>query len=139
MEQESADFIGTYDHGLDSAGSLVPPVQGGFLLFKPSEKDFNEIVEVTREGDFTGSGWKGSGIGYCYGGVGPTGLLSYHFHKDAIPTLRGSSKTSLIQELEGLNSSTTSRARSGMKAHHSKKMPRMLAVDRKIYDVLLSD
>merc|ERR1711971_1443209 len=74
------DFIGTYDHGLDGPASTAPPTQGGFLLLRPNMTDFEEVKALTREGDWGGSGWKRSGIGFCYGGVGPDGLLPYYYN-----------------------------------------------------------
>merc|ERR1719359_1320936 len=88
LMERKEDFVGTYDHGLDTPDSTVPPIQGGFLLYRPSAKDFEEIVKLTKEGAWSGNGWKGSGIGWAYGGVGPDGLLSYFYHKDAVPQIK---------------------------------------------------
>merc|ERR1719230_1557909 len=96
------DFLGTFDHGLDSPGSTVPPVQGGFLLFKPNMTDFEAIKELTREGDFTGRGWKGSNIGWAYGGTGPDGLLAYYYHKDALHELKKVGKENLPEGVMSL-------------------------------------
>merc|ERR1719401_760400 len=114
MEREE-DIIGVYDHGLDVDVSTVPPIQGGFLLLRPNMTDFEEIKRLTREGDWAGDGWKHSGIGWCYGGVGPDGLLSYYFNRDALDEIRRVTKKALpegIQQQQGVNGS------------------RMLAVDR---------
>lgn len=121
MEAE-ADFVGTYDHGLDSAASTLPPAQGGFLLFRPRKDDFEEIKRLTQEGDWGGDGWKNSGIGYCYGGVGPDGLLAYYYNKDALSHLSPKNKTSLV---EGLG---------------NPRVPgsRMQAVERAQYDVVVN-
>jgi hypothetical protein len=123
LMESDADFLGTYDHGLDSGASTLPPTQGGFLLFRPSEADFLEVKKLTREGDWGGGGWKQSGIGYCYGGVGPDGLLAYYYNKDALPHLKHTSKASLV---EGIS---------------NPRVPgsRMHAVDRAIYDVVIND
>jgi len=74
----------TYDHGMDTATSRIPPVQGGFAVITPNEKDFNEMVETAKEGDFSGAGWKKSGVGFAWGGVGPQGLWAYHYNKEAL-------------------------------------------------------
>lgn len=136
MEQQTGrDFVGTYDFGLNVPGSLVPPVQGGFLLFKPSQEDFSEILNITREGDFRpNDGWRGSGVGYSYGGVGPTGLLSYFFHKDALQKAlaEAQGEEEVVQVLEGAKAIAS--AKSGV----AKFAPRMLAVDRKVYDVVVA-
>jgi hypothetical protein len=53
-------------------------VQGGFLLLRPSEATYEQMVEIVREGDFRPSkGWGGSGIGWCWGGQTIQGLVSY--------------------------------------------------------------
>lgn len=74
----------TYDHDMDTPYSAVPPVQGGFVVITPNEKDFHEMVETAQEGDFSGKGWRGSGVGYAWGGYGPQGLWAYHYSKDAL-------------------------------------------------------
>jgi len=121
MERDE-DFIGTYDHGLDVKSSTMPPTQGGFLLFRPNTADFDAIKDLTREGNWSGAGWKRSGIGYCYGGVGPDGLLSYYFNQDALAEIKRISKERLP---EGIDKSRVDGSR-------------MLAVDRAVYDVVLN-
>merc|ERR1719238_2422634 len=85
------DLVGTYDvameGGLENMNNVVPVVQGGFLLVRPNVTDLEEIKRITREGRFGGGGWENSRIGYAYGGVGPQGMFSYHFHKQWLPTL----------------------------------------------------
>merc|ERR1712232_225911 len=121
MELEE-DFIGVYDHGLDTATSTAPPAQGGFLLFRPNKTDFDAIKALTREGDWDGAGWKRSGIGFCYGGVGPDGLLPYYYNKDALKNIKQKTKKLLP---EGI-------------ASRSVKGSRWKAVDRPIYDVVIN-
>merc|ERR1719401_1299246 len=100
LMERKEDIIGVYDHGLDIDTSTVPPIQGGFLLFRPNATDFEEVKRLTREGDWGGSGWKQSGIGWCYGGVGPDGLLSYYFNKDGLEEFNKVKKTSMQQNLQ---------------------------------------
>lgn len=57
---------------------------GGFLLIRPNRKHFDEICELLLEGDFQGgAAWKGSGIGWCYGGRTIQGILPYYYLKRA--------------------------------------------------------
>jgi hypothetical protein len=123
LMEADADFIGIYDHGLDTPDSHVPPAQGGFLLFRPSLADFEEIKGLTREADWKadGTGWKGSRIGYCYGGVGPDGLLAYYYNKDA---LRNLPKKVLLSE--GLS-------------NPPERDSRMHAVERPVYDLVINE
>lgn len=122
MEREE-DFVGTYDHGLDIDESTMPPTQGGFLLFRPNMTDFEAVEHLTREGDWGGGGWKHSGIGYCYGGVGPDGLLSYYFSKDALPNVRAMGKKHLPEGID-------QRRVAGSRA---------LYVERPVYDIVLNE
>eukprot|EP00929_Paragymnodinium_shiwhaense_P046836 TRINITY_DN23828_c0_g1_i1.p1 TRINITY_DN23828_c0_g1~~TRINITY_DN23828_c0_g1_i1.p1 ORF type:complete len:440 (+),score=72.97 TRINITY_DN23828_c0_g1_i1:82-1320(+) len=122
LMERSEDFVGVRDHGLDVDMSVMPPTQGGFLLFRPNARDFAELQSLTREGDWGGNGWKNSGIGYCYGGVGPDGLLTYYYNKDALPLL-GGDKASIP---EGLSKPSLAGSR-------------MLAADRAVYDVVINN
>lgn len=71
----------TYDHGMDGGGA-APPVQGGFLLLRPSERTFQNMIDIVREGDFRpGTGWAGSHIGWCWGGQSFQGLTSYYYNR----------------------------------------------------------
>jgi hypothetical protein len=123
--ERDEDFVGTFDLGLDTGLeniTTMPPVQGGFLLFQPNMNDFESIRQLTREGDWGGDGWKSSGIGWCYGGVGPDGLLAYYFNKDALAEAKRVTKQFLPEGLHkpGLTGS------------------RMIAVDRAKYDVVVN-
>jgi hypothetical protein len=122
LMERGEDFIGTYDHGLDIKGSAMPPTQGGFLLFKPSPEDFEAIKGLTQRGEWDSGGWKNSGIGWCYGGVGPDGLLPYYFNQHALMHIRKFGKEQLP---EGI-------------AKPKVNGSRMLAVDRSVYDVVLN-
>jgi len=122
LMERTEDFVGTYDPGLDTPSSLVPPVQGGFLLYRPNMADFKEVQRLTTEGEWYHSqGWGNSDIGYCYGGTGPTGLLSYLYHKDALPQLKAVGKKNIRDGPRG------------------EVVPgvRMFAADRSVYDVVV--
>jgi len=78
-------LAGTYDYELDVSSSKVPMINGGFLVFTPNTTDFQQIVDTVKEGDFrSGTGWKGLDVGWGYGGVGPQGLLAYHYNKETL-------------------------------------------------------
>ena len=82
FEQASPEgsIMFTYDHAMNNPKSAFkPPVQGGFLLIKPAEHVYQELVQIVREGDFRpGTGWAGSRIGWCWGGQTIQGLISYY-------------------------------------------------------------
>eukprot|EP00928_Gymnodinium_smaydae_P004468 TRINITY_DN11517_c0_g4_i1.p2 TRINITY_DN11517_c0_g4~~TRINITY_DN11517_c0_g4_i1.p2 ORF type:complete len:424 (-),score=105.79 TRINITY_DN11517_c0_g4_i1:35-1306(-) len=119
------DFVGTYDHGLDVPNSVSPPVQGGFLLFRPSLKDLRRIRHLTGEGDFHfggKAGWKNSGVGYAYGGTGPDGMLAYFYQRGALSRMEKHGKKELPEILGAA----------------PLKGSRMRAVDRSVYDLVLN-
>ena len=55
-----------------------PPVQGGFVIARPSLQVYEEMVAIVRKGDFQG-GWGGTRAGAFYGGMTIQGLLPYYF------------------------------------------------------------
>ena len=74
----------TGDYGMAAGHPRRPPVQGGFLVVKPSLQVFADLVETVREGDYRASGgWAGSGIGRFYGGMTIQGLLPYYYYAKA--------------------------------------------------------
>eukprot|EP00929_Paragymnodinium_shiwhaense_P066097 TRINITY_DN33123_c0_g2_i1.p1 TRINITY_DN33123_c0_g2~~TRINITY_DN33123_c0_g2_i1.p1 ORF type:complete len:482 (-),score=103.10 TRINITY_DN33123_c0_g2_i1:193-1638(-) len=138
MEREE-DFIGTYDHGLDVPGSTVPPVQGGFLLFRPRLEDFNELKSLSQKGEWEGDGWQHSRVGFCYGGVGPVGLLAYWYNKAGLTKFK---KLARDNERSGRHQNVLTRHSNVPEGLSDPKVApevRMLAVERHIYDVLPND
>jgi hypothetical protein len=68
----------TYDFAMDNPGSRAPPVQGGFIVVRPSIAVYEKLVGIVRVGDFRpNTGWGGSHIGWCWGGQTVQGLLAY--------------------------------------------------------------
>lgn len=77
------DLVYTADVNMASSPRNMP-VQGGFLLCRPSMDTFNTLVKIVLKGDFAaGSGWAKSGIGFFYGGATIQGLLAYYFRHAA--------------------------------------------------------
>jgi len=80
------DLVYTHDLAMVAPNARAPPVQGGFLLVRPSLRLFEQLVAVALEGDFRpGSGWGKSNIGWSWGGQTIQGLLAYFFHALAPP------------------------------------------------------
>lgn len=78
---ESAPLQGIYDHELDVPSSCFPPLNTGFLVYTPDKKDFDELKELVRKGDFRpGTGWEGSNTGWTYG-TGSQGILSFYYNQ----------------------------------------------------------
>mmetsp|Transcript_6203 Transcript_6203/g.13685 ORF Transcript_6203/g.13685 Transcript_6203/m.13685 type:complete len:397 (+) Transcript_6203:158-1348(+) len=53
------------------------PVQGGFLVIKPSIKTFEEFRAIIRKGNHGPAGWEGSHIGNFWGGQTIQGIMPY--------------------------------------------------------------
>lgn len=80
---------GNFDELLDMDKELVftnstlqgEALSGGVIIVKPSMENFQAIIDIVNEGDFRydGSGWRGSGIGYSWGGETIQGVLPYYF------------------------------------------------------------
>eukprot|EP01084_Bolivina_argentea_P259071 437015_1 len=60
-------------------------MNGGYLIIRPNIEHYNDMIALLVEGDFRdGSGWKGSGIGWVYGGRTIQGIVPYYYLKVAI-------------------------------------------------------
>jgi hypothetical protein len=63
-------LIYTCDYGMMTPGSKACPVQGGFLVVKPSMEEYHALVGTVLKGDFRdGGGWGGEHIGWFWGGM----------------------------------------------------------------------
>jgi hypothetical protein len=73
------DLLYTCDYGMMTKGSAACPVQGGFLVVRPSLKLFTELIDIVLEGDFRdGGAWGGTRIGWFWGGMTIQG--EWHSH-----------------------------------------------------------
>eukprot|EP00525_Craspedostauros_australis_P002671 CAMPEP_0198113334 /NCGR_PEP_ID=MMETSP1442-20131203/5030_1 /TAXON_ID= /ORGANISM="Craspedostauros australis, Strain CCMP3328" /LENGTH=584 /DNA_ID=CAMNT_0043770397 /DNA_START=117 /DNA_END=1872 /DNA_ORIENTATION=+ len=60
-------------------------MQGGFLLVRPNQTTYDELLDIVRSGDYTRgygmkNGWRGSGFGgHIWGSLTIQGLLGYFF------------------------------------------------------------
>ena len=65
------------------------PAQGGFLLIRPSEKDFRGIVDTLMTTEFkSGGAWNGSKIGWFWGGMTVQGILPYYYNRVSINPMK---------------------------------------------------
>jgi len=75
------EIVFTYDYNMREYKDVPAPVQGGFLLIRPSEEAYRSMMEIVRIGDFRpDTGWAGTRIGWCYGGQTVQGLISYYYN-----------------------------------------------------------
>ena len=57
------------------------PVQGGFLVIKPSIDDYLNLVNIMLTTEFVlDRGWNNSGVGWYWGGMTIQGLLPYYYY-----------------------------------------------------------
>eukprot|EP01038_Epipyxis_sp_PR26KG_P011445 gene11445-15332_t len=62
------------------------PVQGGFIIFKPSIEDYSNIIELLMTTEFNnGGGWNNSKVGWFWGGMTIQGILPYYYNRVTIP------------------------------------------------------
>lgn len=62
------------------------PVQGGFLVLKPSDEDFRALIDTVMTTEFyKDHGWNRSNIGWFWGGMTVQGLLPYYYSKVTSP------------------------------------------------------
>ena len=56
-------------------------INGGFLLVRPNIDHYEQMLALVKEGDFRedGSAWKGSHIGWVYGGKTIQGIVPYFY------------------------------------------------------------
>lgn len=74
--------------GWTVGGYVQEKINGGFLMYNPnhpaSRHHLDQIVEILKEGDFRpGSGWRGSSIGWGWGGPTIQGILPYYYFMEA--------------------------------------------------------
>ncbi len=76
---ERIDAVFTRDYNMVPPTRKYKPVQGGFLVLRPSMETYNEIVEIVKKGDFIeGKGWGGV-MGLFYGSMTFQGLIPYYY------------------------------------------------------------
>ena len=55
------------------------PVQGGFLVIRPSMDVYNEFKAIVKKGDFRKSGGWGGSVGPFYGSMTFQGIMPYYY------------------------------------------------------------
>lgn len=84
-----ASLVYTADYnmmnGNQRKNGLMPAVQGGFLVVRPSLQTFAALVSVMQRGKWGGkcSGWECTGVGHWWGGATIQGLLPYFYDRHA--------------------------------------------------------
>lgn len=85
------DLVYTCDYNMQpgqqrARGKVPCPVQGGFVVVRPSQQAFAQMVDVVKQGRFGGpfgSGWNGTGIGHWWGGATFQGIVPFFFQHAA--------------------------------------------------------
>ena len=76
-EQVNAFF--TRDFGMIKYHRKYKPIQGGFVVVRPSRKVYRDLVDIVKEGNFDEKGGWGNQIGLFYGCMTIQGLLPYYY------------------------------------------------------------
>jgi hypothetical protein len=79
-EHDAVEIMYTGDYALKSRSPVVP-LQGGFIVFKPSLERFTELQGVIRQGRHGRLGWEESMVGNFWGGQSIAGLIPYVYHR----------------------------------------------------------
>jgi hypothetical protein len=67
----------TRDYNSVNPGTKYKPVQGGFLVLRPSKDTYKELVSIIQEGDYhEGSGWGGK-VGPFHGSMTFQGIIPF--------------------------------------------------------------
>ncbi len=62
------------------------PVQGGFIVLKPSIADYRAIIDTEMTTEFKKfHGWNSSHIGWFWGGMTVQGILPYYYNRVTSP------------------------------------------------------
>lgn len=79
--QLNKSLVYTTDPNMAShKGADKMPVQGGFLIIRPSMEDYNAIIDtIMTTKFFQGGAWGGSKIGWFWGGMTVQGILPYYY------------------------------------------------------------
>eukprot|EP00751_Fragilariopsis_kerguelensis_P032752 CAMPEP_0170965998 /NCGR_PEP_ID=MMETSP0735-20130129/41337_1 /TAXON_ID=186038 /ORGANISM="Fragilariopsis kerguelensis, Strain L26-C5" /LENGTH=273 /DNA_ID=CAMNT_0011383625 /DNA_START=326 /DNA_END=1147 /DNA_ORIENTATION=+ len=88
---EQINFLFTRDYNMVDPPDKHPyqiGVQGGFLVIRPNQRDFDRMVHIIQTGgDFHDAQWGGDNLGYggYYGAATIQGLASYYYdyHENA--------------------------------------------------------
>jgi hypothetical protein len=73
------DAFVTRDYNMVPPSRKYKPVQGGFVVLRPSIDVYREFVEIVKEGNFVeGEGWGGV-MGLFYGSMTFQGILPYYY------------------------------------------------------------
>jgi hypothetical protein len=81
-EEATPEIMNAYftrDYNMVPPDTKYKPVQGGFLVLRPSMSVYQEFVEIIRVGDFRqGRGWGGK-VGPFYGSMTFQGIIPYYY------------------------------------------------------------
>jgi len=76
----SIDAFFTMDYNMVGPKTEYKPVQGGFLVTRPSMKVYEEYKSIVRKGDFRdGKGWGGK-VGPFHGSMTFQGIVPYYYN-----------------------------------------------------------
>jgi hypothetical protein len=69
----------TRDYNMVGVRTKYKPVQGGFVVLRPSMQVYHEFVDIIRKGDFRERGGWGGKVGPFYGSMTFQGIIPYYY------------------------------------------------------------
>jgi hypothetical protein len=69
----------TLDYNMVGPFRRIKPIQGGFVVLRPSEATYQNLVDIVRVGDYRDNGGWGGKTMKFYGGMTIQGLLPYYW------------------------------------------------------------
>lgn len=69
----------TRDYNMVNPDTKYKPVQGGFLVLRPSMETYQAFVDIIKEGDFRAHGGWGGKVGPFYGSMTFQGIIPYYY------------------------------------------------------------
>lgn len=69
----------TRDYNMVNPDTKYKPVQGGFLVLRPSMETYKAFVDIIRVGDFREHGGWGGKVGPFYGSMTFQGIIPYYY------------------------------------------------------------
>jgi hypothetical protein len=79
VNPEDIQLLYTLDYNMVNPERLIKPIQGGFVILKPNQTIYDDLVNIVRKGNYNERGWGGK-TGKFWGSMTWQGLLPYYFH-----------------------------------------------------------
>ena len=79
IKYDDINMAYTLDYNMVNPERPIKPIQGGFVVFKPNQTIYDDMVGVVLKGNYNSRGWEGK-TGKFWGSMTWQGLLPYYYH-----------------------------------------------------------